>query len=249
MLESIEGHVALVTGAARGIGLESARALGGMGAKVVVWDKDAAAVAQAAAKLAQGNIVVTAAVVDVTDESQVNDGMRHIVSEHGSVDILVNNAGIYPHRSIEETTPELWQSVMAVNLDSAFLCTKAAFHYMKQKRYGRVVNLASAVAYEGLNGVSAYAAAKAGVIGFTRVAATEGGPFGITVNAVAPGLIETEGVMADIADLFDQVIETQVIKRRGRPGDIASAIAYFASPQAGFVTGQTLSVNGGCHYQ
>jgi NAD(P)-dependent dehydrogenase (short-subunit alcohol dehydrogenase family) len=162
---------------------------------------------------------------------------------------VINNAGIYPHIPLAKMDFASWRKIMSVNLDGAFLCTQAALPDMRLAGYGRIVNLSSAVVFTGLVGASAYASAKAGIIGFTRVLANESGAFGITANAVAPGLIETEGVMEDIAEHFDDVLPFQAVKRRGQTADVVEAITYLASPAAGFVTGQTVHVNGGLVYQ
>jgi NAD(P)-dependent dehydrogenase (short-subunit alcohol dehydrogenase family) len=171
--------------------------------------------------------------------------MKAVHEKFGSLQILINNARIYPHIPFEEVTFEAWRQIHSVNLDSVFLCSQAAFPFMKQASYGRIVNLASSVVFIDLKGLTAYAASKAGLIGFTRVLASEGGEHGSTANVVAPGLVESEGVLEDIEDLFDVVVPQQVVKRRGQPADIAECIAYLVSSEAGFITGQTVNVDGG----
>lgn len=244
----MENQVAIVTGGARGIGLETAKKLASLGAHAVIWDVDEAGAKKGVAAIEQAGGKASSYVVDLTDDKAVNQATAEVMSSLGRIDILVNNAGYYPHATLEETSVELWRKIMAVNLDSTFFCSQAVFPHMKKAGYGRVVNFSSAVAYEGIPNVSAYASTKAGILGFTRVLATEGGEFGITANCVAPGLIETEGVLEAIEDLFDIVIQTQAVKRRGKPADIAEAIAFLAGPAAGFITGQNLSINGGCYY-
>jgi NAD(P)-dependent dehydrogenase (short-subunit alcohol dehydrogenase family) len=158
----------------------------------------------------------------------------------------VNNVGIYPHRPFEELTYAAWRHVFAVNLDSVFLCTHAVYPAMRERGYGRIVNVSSSTFFIGYPGLAAYIASKGGIIGFTRALASEAGPHGITVNAVTPGLIATEGVLGgEEAGLFDEIVPQQALPRRGEPEDIAECIAYLASPAAGFITGQTINVDGG----
>jgi pyridoxal 4-dehydrogenase len=160
--------------------------------------------------------------------------------------VLVNNVGIYPHRPFEELTYAEWRHVLAVNLDSVFLCTHAVYPAMRERGYGRIVNVSSSTFFIGYPGLAAYIATKGGIIGFTRALASEAGPHGITVNAVTPGLIATEGVLGgEEAGLFDEIVPQQALPRRGEPEDIAECIAYLASPAAGFITGQTINVDGG----
>src|SRR5207253_5599673 len=141
------------------------------------------------------------------DERGVRDGVRLELSTHGHIDILVNNAGIFPHTPFEELTFEEWRRVLAVNLDGTFLCTHAVYPHMRERGYGRIVNVSSATFFIGYAGLAAYIASKGGIIGFTRALASEAGPHGITVNAVTPGLIATEGVLGgEEAGLFDEIV-------------------------------------------
>ena len=240
------GQTAVVTGAARGLGLAAARRLAAEGARVALFDRDGEALAAAVEGLGGEAL---SQVVDVTDEDQVGRGVQAVLSESGKIDVLVNNAGIYPHFPFEELTFADWRRVLATNLDSVYLCSHTVYPGMRQRGYGRIVNVSSATFFIGYPGLSAYVASKGGIIGFTRALASEAGPHGITVNAVTPGLIATEGVLGgEEAGLFDEIVPEQALGRRGDPEDIAECIAYLASPAAGFITGQTVNVDGGHRY-
>lgn len=228
MNRPLDGHVAIVTGGARGIGRAAAERLERDGARVVVFD------------------LASPSPVDVTDEVAVREAVSRVVAEHGRIDLLVNNVGVYPHHPFEELTYAEWSRVLTVNLHSVFLCTHAVYPTMRERRYGRIVNVSSSTFFIGYPGLAAYIASKGGIIGFTRALASEAGPHGITVNAVAPGLVATEGVLGgEEAGLFDEIVPQQALPRRGEPEDIAECIAYLASPAAGFITGQTINVDGG----
>lgn len=248
-MTELAGEVAVVTGAARGIGRKVAERLAERGASVAILDLDGEAARKAASDLETLGAKSIGLDVDVTDEAGVAGAFAEVASKFGTVSILVNNAGIYPHIPLEELDLNRFKRVMSVNIDSVFLCTRTVMAGMKARGYGRIVNISSEVFFSGLVKVSAYAAAKGAVVGFTRVAASELGAHGITCNAIAPGLIETPGVMADIAGHFDEVLPYQAIKRRGQPEDIAEAILFLLSKEAGFITGQTISVNGGNSYR
>jgi NAD(P)-dependent dehydrogenase (short-subunit alcohol dehydrogenase family) len=242
------GQIAIITGAARGIGYATAKRLSSGGATVAILDRDGDAAEMAVSSLAKDGGTAFAWRADVTDESEVIDCMERVTAKIGIPQILINNAGIYPHIPFEQLDFETWRHVVAVNLDSTFLCCHAVYPLMKAAGYGRIINFASAVILKGLQNVSAYAAAKAGVVGFSRVLATEAGPHGITVNVVSPGLVASEGVMTTLGDLFQQTISAQAVKRRGEPEDIAHCVAYLASREAGFITGQMVNVDGGARY-
>jgi pyridoxal 4-dehydrogenase len=224
----LEGQIAIVTGAARGLGHATAARLEQDGARVAVFDLDGEPP------------------VDVTDEARVREAVSGVLAEHGRVDILVNNVGVYPHRPFEELTFEEWRRVLATNLDSVFLCTHAVFPAMRERRYGRIVNVSSATFLIGFPEMTAYIASKGAIIGFTRSLAHEAGEHGITINAIAPGLIATESVVGgEEAELLDIYVREQSIHRNGQPEDIAECVAYLVSPAAGFITGQTVNVDGG----
>ena len=243
----LAGQVAVITGGAQGIGFATARRLAADGAHVVLFDRDGGAAEKAAAALTAEGADATAREVDVTDEHSVGNGVQWALSTAGRIDVLVNNAGIYPHTPFEELTLSEWRRVLSVNLDGTFLCAHAVYPHMKERGSGRIINVSSATFFIGYPEMTAYIASKAGMVGFTRALASEAGPHGITVNCVTPGLIETEGARDEdpTGELFEEIVGGQAVKRRGRPEDIAEAIAYLATPAASFITGQTVNVDGG----
>jgi len=235
-----------VTGAAQGLGYAAAARLAADGASVALLDRDGQRLGAAADALSAQGLTFLPHTVDLTDEEGVGAAVAAVLSTQGRIDVLVNNVGIYPHRPFEELTYAAWRHVFAVNLDSVFLCTHAVYPAMRERGYGRIVNVSSSTFFIGYPGLAAYIASKGGIIGFTRALASEAGPHGITVNAVTPGLIATEGVLGgEEAGLFDEIVPQQALPRRGEPEDIAECIAYLASPAAGFITGQTINVDGG----
>jgi pyridoxal 4-dehydrogenase len=245
----LAGQTAIVTGAAQGLGYAAAARLAAEGAGVALFDRDEATLAGAAERLTADGAKVMAHAVDVTDEDGVREAVEAVFSARGQVDVLVNNAGVYPHYPFEQLTYADWRQVLATNLDSVYLCSHAVYPAMRERGYGRIVNVSSATFFIGYPGLSAYVASKGGIIGFTRALASEAGQHGITVNAVTPGLIATEGVLGgEEAGLFDEIVPEQAVGRRGDPEDIAECIAYLASPAAGFITGQTVNVDGGHRY-
>jgi NAD(P)-dependent dehydrogenase (short-subunit alcohol dehydrogenase family) len=244
----LEGKVAIVTGAAKGIGAAIVEACVREGARVAALDLDSAGVEALAEKLRDGGADVLALRADVTRSADIAKAFDAVLARWSRVDILVNNAGGFAViRDTEDITEEEWQAILASNLTSAFLCSKAALPIMKRQRYGRIVNLASVVGRAGAVRVtSPYAAAKAGVIGFTRHLALEVGADGITVNAVAPGTTATERVLkARTPEDTRRVAEAIPVRRLGEPGEIADAVVFLASDAAAFINGATLDVNGG----
>jgi 3-oxoacyl-[acyl-carrier protein] reductase len=253
----VVGKVALVTGAAAGIGRAIALRLAEEGAALVVVDIDADGLAETKRMIeaADGSASVPplAVTADVTDEAAVKALFATALTRHGRIDILVNDVGGGTSGRIWEATAEDWDHVIRLNLRSAFLCTREAAAHMRERRSGRIVNLSSG-AREGTpwaayySGNSAYSAAKAGIHGFTRGVALELAEFGVTVNAVAPGPIETERTgpgFRKIEHLEYGPIRATPLRRIGVPQDVANAVLYLASDEANYITGTTLPVAGG----
>jgi NAD(P)-dependent dehydrogenase (short-subunit alcohol dehydrogenase family) len=246
-----DGQVVLVTGAAEGIGLATAELFATERAVAVMADLNSDRLAKSARELTDRDLSVCMFAGDLSLESTVATLFRMVEKDHGKLDVLINLASIYPFSPIDDTTFESWHKVMAANLDTSFLCCREAIRIMKPRRYGRIVNTSSATFHNGQPGLASYVTSKGGVIGLTRVLAWEAGDFGITVNVIMPGLIGTEHVLRMFDDeartdaFFADALSKQCIKRRGQPLDIAHGIAYLASQEAGFVTGQTLQVGGG----
>jgi NAD(P)-dependent dehydrogenase (short-subunit alcohol dehydrogenase family) len=247
-LDFLDGQVVAITGGARGLGRAIAERLARAGATVVLLDRNGEAAAGAAHELSASGLSVLSHELDVTSEADVQAVFGQLVATHGRLDVLVNNAGIYRLVPFLDVTYEEWSRVLRTNLDGVFLCSRAAFPAMRDRGYGRIVNIASDVVYLGIPDFAPYTASKAGVIGLTRVLANVGGPHGITANAIAPGLTETEGVAEATAHLIPLVVEEQAVKRPGRPIDIAECVAYLVGENSGFITGQTVVVNGGTRF-
>ena len=239
-------RVAVVTGAARGLGRAIAQALASSGADIVSVDLDAAdGTVEAVEKLGRKSFSLVA---DLTDECQVKKAFKRISQSCQKIDILINNAGFYAveRRPFWEIDLTEWEQVMTANARSVFLCSRAVFESMRNAGEGRIVNISSSAIAFGMPNLLHYVAAKSAVAGMTRSMARELGPYGITVNAVAPGLVATDTALESIGwKLLEQVVEGQAIKQPLAPEDIAAAVTYLCSPEARLVSGQTILVNGG----
>jgi 3-oxoacyl-[acyl-carrier protein] reductase len=252
MTKRSEGRVALVTGGARGIGEATADRLAEDGAAIAIGDIDAAGAEQTAARIAARHGVKAIGLrLDVTNVSGVEAAVGEIAERLGSLDILINNAGITRDNLIHKMTDEDWDAVAAVHLKGAFLCSRAAQREMVKRGWGRIVNLSSVSAL-GNRGQTNYSTAKAGLQGMARTLAVELGRYGITVNAVAPGFIDTEMTRAtairlgrDPEEWKEERAREIPVRRAGVPRDIANVIAFLCSDEASFVSGQVIYVAGG----
>ena len=242
----LTNKVAIVTGSGRGIGKTIALKLAGAGANIVINDigdpSSAEGVAAEVKALKRDSLVVMG---DVSSSEDMAKMIEMTISTFGKVDILVNNAGITRDHLLLRMTDEEWDKVLAVNLRSVFLCTRAVLKHMTRQRWGRIISMASVVGIAGNAGQANYAAAKAGIIGFTKSIAKEVGSRGITVNAIAPGYIDTQ-----MTQHLDEAWKQELLKRipagfLGTPQDVAEAVAFLASEEARYITGHVLNVDGG----
>jgi 3-oxoacyl-[acyl-carrier protein] reductase len=264
----LSGRVALVTGGSRGLGRADALTLARAGADVAIADilveSDTSAAERygvlARAAVAQGMVHAESTVeeiralgrralavrCDVTERDEVAAAVARTVDELGAVDILVNNAGTLDHvGQFHDQQPELWERDLQVNLTGAFNCAQAVWPHMRERRFGRIVNMASVAGTLGGFGQASYSTTKAGLLGLTRTLAMEGGRHGITCNAIVPGIIGTEAFHMASAEMNERIASRTVFKRPGEPQDVANAIAFLCSDLASYVTGIELNVSGG----
>jgi NAD(P)-dependent dehydrogenase (short-subunit alcohol dehydrogenase family) len=243
------GRVAVVTGAASGMGSAISRHLADRGNRVALLDLDADTVQQTADALAAGGASTLAAPVDVSDRAAVDDALQKVRSEFGPVEIMVTSAGIDAFVPFTEMTVDAWDRMIAVNLTGTFHCLQAAIPDMLDAGWGRIVTISSSSAQSGAARMAHYVASKGGVVGLTKALALEFAPHGITVNSIPPGFIDTP--MARRAEArgdlpsIDAVAQRTPVRRAGTPDDIAAACAFLCSDEAGYITGQLIGVNGG----
>ena len=244
---SLKDKAALVTGASQGIGRDTALALAQAGAKVAVAARTAAKLAELVQEISGAGGLALAVPMDVADAEQVKAGFKQVLEKFGRLDILVNNAAITRDALAVRMKAEDWEAVLRTNLTGAHMCIQQALGTMMRQRAGRIINITSVVAQSGNAGQANYVAAKAGLIGLTKAIAIEVASRNITVNAVAPGFIETP--MTDVlSEKVKEELKTRIpLGRMGSPRDVAAAIVFLASDEAGYITGHTLDVNGGMY--
>ncbi len=249
----LDGRTAMVTGASRGIGAAIALRLASDGANVAINyidepERDNAAEADQVAEAAREfDVQAVCAEADVTDREAIADVVSYISERLAPIDILVNSAGITRDRTMRKLAPEDWDRVLAVNLTGGFNCARAVVEGMTDRDWGRIISISSVVALMGNFGQANYAASKAGLLGMTKSLAREVARKGVTVNAVAPGFIDTEMTRAIPEDVMAQIVESIPMQATGDPEDVAGAVAFLASDDARYITGHVLSVNGGLY--
>ncbi len=242
----LTGQIALVTGSSRGIGAAIACALAMQGCTVVVHCRsDVEGARSVVAKVEAAGGHCTLAQADVADSTAAAAMVRSVLEQHKQVDILVNNAGLTRDSLLLTMKEDDWHTVIQTNLNSMYYVTKPVLRGMLRRKTGRIINITSVVGLLGQSGQANYAASKAGILGFTKSLAREVGRRGITVNAVAPGFVPTALTAVLAPDHMDQIVAQTPLGRMGTPEDVAHAVVFLASPQAAFITGQTLSVDGG----
>jgi 3-oxoacyl-[acyl-carrier protein] reductase len=244
---SLENEIALVTGASRGIGKAIALGLGKEGAVVIGTATSQGGADNISAELEANSIKGKGYVLNVTDQNSVDQLFSAMQNDFGAPSILVNNAGITKDNLLMRMKDEEWESIINTNLTSIYRVSKACLRDMMKQRKGRIINISSVVGAAGNAGQTNYAAAKAGLLGFTKSLAREVGPRGITVNAVAPGFIDTDMTKALSDAQRDGLLKSIPLQRLGQPEEIAAAVVFLASAQAGYITGETLHVNGGMY--
>jgi NAD(P)-dependent dehydrogenase (short-subunit alcohol dehydrogenase family) len=239
----IRGKVALVTGAARSLGKADADVLAAEGCKIAIVDLNADGAAEAASDIAGKGGAARGYACDIRDTAQVQDVVGRIEKDLGPVDICVNNAGmIYTVGQLKDMKDEDWEFNLAVNLTGTFKVTRAVFSGMRERRWGRIVCMASIAGMMGGFGQTAYATSKIGVIGFAKSVALEGARYNVTCNAVAPGIVAPN---AQLSPLYERMVKRVAMQKEGEPEDVANAVAFLCSERARYITGAVLTVTGG----
>ena len=246
-MNSLDGQIALVTGASRGIGRAILHALGNAGAIVIGTATSEAGAKAIDAVIQTAGLKGSGMVLNVRDGAQIETTIKAIDEKFGSVSVLVNNAGITRDTLLMRMKDDDWEAVIDTNLTSVFRLCRAVTRAMMKARSGRIINIASVVGFMGNAGQTNYVAAKAGMVGFTKALAREIGSRGITVNCVAPGFIETDMTKSLGEDQVSKLLANVPLGRLGQASDVADAVLYLASPGAAYVTGNTIHVNGGMH--
>lgn len=244
---TLESEIALVTGASRGIGQAVALELGRKGATVIGTSTSETGASRISNTLNNNSIQGSGFVLDVSNEASINELFAELRTRERLPSILVNNAGITRDNLLMRMAEEDWEAVVNTNLSSHYRMCRSCVRHMIKKRKGRIINITSVVALTGNAGQTNYAAAKAGILGLTKSLAREVGSRGITVNAVAPGFVDTDMTNALSENQRNALLEQIALGRLGKPEDIACAVAFLASPEAGYITGETLHVNGGMY--
>ncbi len=244
---NFKNQVAVITGGTRGIGKSIAENFAKNGADIIVCGRNPQAAIEAAEYLSSFGVRAVGLRLDVSNSQEVKETFEKIISEFKKIDILVNNAGITKDGLLMRMSEESWDTVLDINLKGCFLCTKAVIPEMARQRYGRIINITSVAGFMGNPGQANYSASKAGIVGFTKTVAREYASRGITVNAVAPGFIET--AMTDVLNekIKEEMKKLIPIGRFGKVEDIANAVLFLALPESGYITGQTIHVNGGMY--
>lgn len=242
-----KGQIALVTGGARGIGQAIATKLAREGANLVIGDISAEASRQTAEELSRLGVKTMSTALDVSKSADVARAFEEVMKTFGRVDVLVNNAGITRDGLILRMKEEDWDAVIGINLKGVFLCSKEAVKIMVKQKYGRIVNIASVVAFMGNSGQANYSASKAGIVGLTKTIAKEYASRGITVNAVAPGFISTAMTDALAENVRQEMLKSIPVGKFGSVEDVSNAVAFLSSPETGYITGQVIHINGGMY--
>ncbi|MBI3593265.1 MAG: 3-oxoacyl-[acyl-carrier-protein] reductase [Nitrospirae bacterium] len=243
----MNGNTAIITGGGRGIGKAIGESLAGRGVNIVVVDVNLDIAKEASSDIEKRGVKSIALKADVSNSSDVSSVFEHTVKEFGRVEILVNNAGITRDGLLLRMKEEDWDAVMNINLKGTFLCSKEAVRVMSKQRYGRIINIASVVAFMGNPGQANYSASKAGIVGLTKTIGKEYASRGITVNAVAPGFITTAMTDALPENVKQEMLKAIPMSKFGTSEDVANAVLFFAAPESGYVTGQVIHVNGGMY--